>query len=110
MIFIHVLINSFFITTYHFFSMNKLFNLLYNISTNIITIILSLALLFLLATPIMKPIYIFQITLFYPIILLFSHTFFLLFITFHLDQIPLILLLYYLTYFSIAMQHHKYPH
>src|ERR1043165_5051570 len=110
MIFTHVLTNSFFTTTYHSFLIIKPFNLLYNILTNITTIILSLALLSLLATLIIKPIYIFQMTLYYPIILLSNLIFFLLSITFCLDQIPLILLLFYLTCFLIATLYHKHLH
>src|ERR1043165_419216 len=110
MIFIHVLTNSFFITTYHFFLIIKLFNLLYNISTNIIIIILFLASLSLLAKPITKLIYIFQMTLFCQIILSFTLIFFLCSTTFLLDQILLTLLSFYLTYFLIVILYHKYLH
>src|SRR6185295_9106627 len=110
MIFIHVLTNSFFITTYPFFLITKLSNLLYNISTNIITIILYLALIFLLAMSIMKPIYTFQMTLSYPTIQLSNLIFFLLFITFLLDQISLILLPSHLTYFLMTTLYHKHLH
>ena len=66
---------------------------------------LYLVLHFLLIHLIIKPTYIFLITLFYQITLLLFHTVFLYFTIYLLDLAPLILLLLYLTYFlTIILQ------